>query len=771
MYSSYLSWSRYAFLAGLALALILVIPVGWLPLQLLKIAAFAACLAVAALLFVMGGGARDLGRTHGLGWALLVALLPLSYVVSHFFSVDRAVAWSGLSIETDTIAFGTLAALAFVLAFNLFRTLRTARMLTTVVFWALAAAVLFQCVSVAFGTSVIPFQAFADRSVNLVGKWNDLGLLSALLVLFLFVRVELAGASRAWRAGAWASTAVLAVLLAFINFPLAWGMLLAGCAAIGLLALLRRRADAGSEEGFPRLPHYALAGLALSILFLLYGSAINASLTKAVPVSSLEVRPSIQSTLDIGSKARAGSLARAFIGTGPNTFGEEWLLYKPVEVNQSPFWNLDFNVGFSTLATALVSAGLVGALAWLVPVLLVLMALVRAVRLGVLSREERIVAATLTAGALFLFAAVALYVPSANVLLLGFVMAGAAFGFLWRQGRPGDADDMQGGIMAGLKVLALAAVVLVFAGFAGFTAARRLLSQSYVGLGLTSLAAGNADAAIAYGERAASLDNTTDAARLRADAGLQKLATIANDKTLAIDDARTQFTNEVQEALPAGQAAVILAPGDYRGYYSIARIYDYLASLKVEGAYSNAKAAYNAAAVHNPTSPVIQLALARLEAAVGSPADMATDLQKSLTLKPDYTDAILFAVQINIAQNDLPSAIRNATAAVKSAPGVPSIWFELGLLYYAGGDTKNAVSALEQAIALVPEYANAKYFLALSYYAQGRKDDAQKLFEDLAASNPDNAEVKTILDNLKAGKAPLAGETPPTQRSQAPISQ
>src|SRR5262249_48905726 len=140
--------------------------------------------------------------------------------------------------------------------------------------------------------------------------------------------------------------------------------------------------------------------------------------------------------------SRAGSVGQVLVGSGPNTFGEQWLLHKPSDVNQSAFWNLDFNVGFSTFITALGSVGLLGVIAWLVPLILVLLSLVRVVRLGVLDREDKVTAAVLSLGSLFLLAAIILYVPSENIILLALVLSGATFGFLWRQGQSSvEADD------------------------------------------------------------------------------------------------------------------------------------------------------------------------------------------------------------------------------------------------------------------------------------------------------------------------------------------
>lgn len=778
MYSKLLSWSRGVYLAGIVLALVLVIPTQWFPFQLAKVAVFAVFLLVSLVMFTLGGGLREVVRAHGRLGVLLVGLIPLSYLLSWFFSVDRSVALTGFGIETDTVLFATLVFLAFALAFTFFRTLRTVRLLLTVVFWSLVAATLFQLVSILFG--VIPFDTFADRSVNLIGKWNDLGILVGLLSILLLIQVELQSLSNIKRIGVGILSVVLTSLLGIINFSLLWGFILISCVILGILKLLLQRGE--FPEGLAthwvhRVPWFAAAGVVVSILFLFFGSTVNLGLTNVFPVSSLEVRPSYSSTLDIVNVARGSSFERMLVGTGPNTFGQEWLLHKPQAVNSSAFWNLDFNVGFSTFVTALGSVGLLGALAWLVPLFLILAALVRVVRLGVLNREDKIVTVTLSIASLFLLSSILLYVPSQNIILLAFVLAGATFGFLWRQGQTRIASDEEEPMPAKrLIILATGFVLLVLSLWVGVASGRRLIAEAYVGHGASALSRGAVDQALADVAHAQSVDNTGDALRLKLQTGLANLQKIASASSAPTAAVQQQFAGLVQSSIAAGQAAQVLNREDYRPTLGLAQLYDFLASLKVQGAAQTAVSAYTQAAAKNPTNPAIPLALARLAAAQSDVKGTTQYLSQALTLKPNYTDAILLVVQLDIAQNDIPSAIKAATAAAQTAPGVAPIWFELGLLYYSAGDAAKAAAALEQAVAIQKDYANAKYFLGLSYYLLGRTPDAILQFKDLAVSNPDNAEVKLILSNLTSGKKPFDGATPPITpkpqtRPTAPIAQ
>lgn len=767
-----MSWSRYAYLAGIVLALVLVIPTAWFPFQLAKLAVFSFVLAVAIILFVVGGGAREFFRAHGFWWALAIAVLPVSYLFSYLFSTDKSLAFVGVGIESDTIVFVTLASIAFLFSFVLFRTLRMVRLLMTVVFWALAAAIIFQTIVIIFG---LPFDIFADRSVNLIGKWNDLGLAAGLLAMFMLAQLEM-GSMISWRK--WAvgvCAALLVVLLGIINFSLVWGFLLAGSIVLGIIKFLNLR-KASQAEGAQalttvrRVPWFATAGVVLSTAFLLFGSFFNSGLTKIVPVSSLEVRPSFTSTLNVIGAARDGSLGRALIGTGPNTFGNSWIMDRPAEVNQSLFWNLDFNVGFSTFVTAFGTVGLLGVLAWLVPLALVLMGIVRVMRLSVLSREEKIAGTTIALGSLFLIASVLLYVPSASMILLAFVLSGATFGFLWRQGQPGTGDDSQAAAASGLRQvssLGIMVALVVFSVVVAFAVDRRFFSEMNTQHAQYAVSQGDLEQGFALLSSAQAIDRDRNNTRLAVDAGNLKLQQIAADTQTPAADLQKQFADTLTATIDAGKAAVAAYPNDYQQSLSLARVYDFLTSLKIDGAYDSAKQYYTQAQTLSPNNPQIPLALARLEAAKGNVTDAQTDITRALTLKPNYTDAILFVVQLNVANNDIPNAIKAATAAAQTAPGVGPIWFELGLLYYAVGDTKDAIPALEQAITIVPDYANAKYFLGLSYYNEKRSAEAVAEFTDLAKSNPDSEEVKLILANMQANKPPFESAQPPVSTNPA----
>ncbi len=758
MHSATFTWSRFAYLGALVLALVLFIPAAGFPLQVGKVAIFALLIAVSVVLFVLGGGVRALGRSHGFGPALLVGLLPAVYGLSALFSSDASVALVGHAFDVDTILFTALSFVAFILAFVHFRTLRTLRLLILSLGGALLLAALFQYISIFFGT---PIPGVDDRSINLIGKWNDLGLFAGLLALLLLVRVELGQATGQIRAAAIAGLIALVALLAFINFALVWALLLCGALIVGTITYLTARGEG-------RIPVLSGVVATLAGLFLIFGATFNTTLTNIFPVSSLEVRPSASTTFDIVSQSYDGSLSRFLIGMGPNTFAQHWMMHKPAEVNQTQFWSLDFNVGFSTLATALLSVGVLGLLAWLMPLFLVLGGVVRAIRSSVLGSEDRGAAVSIALAALFAYAALAFYVPSPNLILLAFVLSGAAFGFLWRQGR-GARDDAPLRRMEQVLVLGVIAVLVATSVFAAFTGIRRLSGSIYLAQGQVALAAGNSAEARSAAAASRGVEETPAALRLMVDANVLRLSELAQATTPSAA-LQAEFADVARDTLTTATRATERAPQDYRGYVSAGAAYMLLASLRVEGAYESARTSYEKAIELNPTNPALPLLAARLETIENNTQRAKELLEQSLTLKPNYTAAMLFGVQLAVSQNDLQSALRAAQSAAESAPGVASIWFQLGLLHYANGSMSEAITPLERALILVPDYANAKYFLGIAYYDQGKKNEAIALFEDLQRTNPSEQEVALILANMRADRPALEGITP-TESSEAPVAE
>lgn len=748
--------ARLIYLVAIAALLLFFVPSALFPLQSAKLALFSTLFAAAALLYALGGGVRNFFALRGSCIVLAVFALPLLYLVSALFSQEPFL-FLGSSIEADTPAFALLAALSLVLAFYAFRTPQGARSLLSATLAVIAAAALLQTLLLFGGADFLG----VSNTFSAAGKWNDFGLLVALGALLAALRAELERRSPLF--ALFASLAALAAtaLLVLVNFPLAWALLFAGSIAGGFLVWLARRGE--PPQGRISLLFFGMG--ILSLVGLVFGAWLNLRLTGLLPLSSLEVRPSPQSTFAVAS-ADGASAKKILIGDGPGTFGRQWLMHKPPEVNQSIFWNVDFAVGYSTLSTAFASVGALGVLAWLSPLALLAFGLAAFYRKKVFSGlepREQAALAGLVFGTLFLFAALLWYVPSSPLLLLAFMFGGGALSLVFRHALGERALSLPPFFASASAAAGAAVLVLCLLSFAA-AADRRAVSEAYVSKSFAALAEGGLERALAFAERAQAAEDTL-AARSAKFAVLQRqLENMAQEKEPAQEVVR-EFSARAAEAAALGRSMIADYPTLYRPLLQLARLYEFLGGLGVEGATAAAREALSRAAALNPTNPEIALLQARLEANVGDAAAAERHLAEALALKPNYTDAILGVVRLAIAKNDLGVARSGARMAAQLEPDAAALWFQLGLLEYAAGDANAAAAALERAVALVPEYANAKYYLGLSYARLGRPAEALRQFEDLSASNPDNAEVSLILANLRAGKDPFEGAAPPVTRN------
>lgn len=744
-------WGRWLLIAAPVLALLFATSSASFPLSSAKLALFATLIALSGIGYILSGGASLLARTRGRLDLLLIALLPAVYLLSWWFSSDRSVAFIGIGSEVDTVAFIIVAFAALALSFLYIRSARSLKTLLLGIAAASALALLFQYISVLIG---LPGEVFADKSANLVGKWNDFGVLIGVLAIISAGALELMALRTRTLFAAWAGLVLSLVMLGVVNFSTGWWMLLGAAILLAASGYVSRRAASDLSSSPRRIPYAPALMAVVSLAFLFAGNQLNTGLTSILKVSSIEVRPAFSSTIDIG-RAAHDTKTHSLLGSGPNTFNEAWLAYKPTEVNQTQFWSVDFASGFSLLSSAFVTVGYLGVIAWLIPAVLVLLALFRIVRARGISAGERALGILAGLGALYLWAAIVLYAPGPALVFLAFLFAGATLGL---------ASSL-GGMSEGVSRLrwaiytALLLVLVLLSVWAALAADRRFLSLMYSQQALVAVQGGDLPGGEKLLGRSLGLEHNGENLRLGVEISLARMAVLAQSTSTPAADLQKQFTAAVQNGVSYGQEAALLNPKDYRPYLELASFYGYLASLKVTGALENEMAAYERAQALNQKNPAIPLLRAQLEAQnpQGSMTALETYLTQSLQLKSNYTDALLFAVQLAVAQNNLTTAIQAQTAAVSTAPDQATLWYQLGLLYYVGGDIPNAVLGLEKALSLAPNYANAQYFLGLSYYRQGNTDGAIKQFTALAASNPDNASVTQILANLKAGKDPLAG--------------
>ena len=759
--------SVWALIATIILTAVVLIPSSSVPFLPTKVFVLALGSIITLALYILARLTR--GNVIFPPLLLVGALwLPvLAYALSTMFSganITNAV--FGTALESDTLGFMLVVGFLGTLTALILRRGSQYQSFFKALAYALGFVVIVQFLILVVGQFA---PKIISPTLSLVGSLEDLGALLGLGVVTALLTLRLMHVPARSRMVLMVGGVLALFLLALLNSPIVW--VLVALVALGLFveAVMKRspQESMGDLEGSTILSesesdnggtsHSLVAPLVVLIvsLFFLIGSTLGGALATLFHVNTLNVRPSWQSTLAVGSKVYSDS---PVFGSGPGTFETSWVKYHDVSLNQTVFWNIDFSSGIGFVPTSFVTTGILGTLLWLAFFGLFLFFGIRAVLFRTF--EDRTVRATAIlsfVGTCYLFAIAVLTLPGAVLLALAFVFAGifastmrfASGGRQWGIAF-GKSPRIGFVIVFKLTLLLLASIV------AAYVFIERYIAQVDLLRATTALNAGNLEAAEAAANASLAFAPSAFAYQIQAQVAQVRLQQIAASTTLGAADAQQQFQAALSAGINAALTATRTAPNDYQSWVALGNLYATVVPLKVASAYENAKVAYEKAAVLSPSNPTIPYALAQLSIANKDNAGAKIYLKQAITLKQDYTAAIFLLSQLEVQDGNIKAALEAAEAAAYFTPNNPTVLFQLGLLRAANGNTEGAIQALAGAVSLNPQFANARYFLAAAYAKNGDFSNSLAQMEAIATLSSDNATaVEGTIEALKKGKSPF----------------
>lgn len=636
---------------------------------------------------------------------------------------------------------------------------------------------------------------FSGNTASLIGRFNDLGIIFGAVALLSLATTELLTLSKFFRICLFVILAIALITLMAVNFSIVWWTIASFALVLFVYLWVVRQTAANQNDAQPaeniasapinkrKISYAALSVLIIALIFIVdnftQSKPLGSKIANTLNITQFEVRPSWQATFDISLKSLA---ANPVFGVGQNSFSYEWLKYKPQSINDTIFWNTDFNFGIGLIPSMAVTTGALGLLSWLVFLGLFLYAGFRAIFFTNGDRFNRYLTVSSFATAAYLWVFSVFYVPSAVILALTFFFTGLFLASLYQdknfKGRAFDFTFSNQPKKSFFSTLVLV-ILLVIAVITGVTLARKFAAFTNL---QKALIAFNVEGDIAATEaglkKAKSLSEMDVYNRFLAELYLVKINNLfsRNADDLKTDAVRAEFQSNFGEAINYAKQAIELNGNDYQNWLEAGRVYATVVPFKIAGAYENALSNYKKAQELNPQSPLLYLTLARLDLANNDSKKARVSIGQALQLKPDYTEAIFLSAQIDATEGNLNEAIKSVEKISQIAPNDPTVFFQLGLLNYNNKSYKKATEALERAVVLLPDYANAHYFLGLSYYQIDKNNEAVKQFTEIQKTNPDNQEIGLILKNLKVGRAPFTNAKPPVDdkpesRAKPPIAE
>ena len=681
-------------------------------------------------------------------------ILGLVYVASALASASREVSLFGQGFEIGTAVMFVSGLALFALVPLVVRTRERIFSSYVTLMASFALFAVFHVVRMIVGADVLSFGVFADVVSSPIGRWTDVGLFFGLTALLSLVTLEKLAFGRLLKALVVGSFTVSLVFLALVNsWPLWVIVALFSLVFVVYEKTLGRREEKG--EGRRGFPVYALITLVVSASFIFFGGFLGGKISGLVGFSQTEVRPTLGTTIEVTKATLADD---PFFGAGPNRFSTQWLLHKPLGVNETVFWGVDFNYGTGFFPSFALTTGRVGAVVLLAVIASLLVSGFRGLVRPSTSPFSRYLEVSSFVGASYLWAVSFPYVPGPALWFLTAVFTGLFLASLRDSGVVREVTVRT----AEKPVLNFVSIVLVIVAlggtaFFGYAVGKRFVATVYLQKALVAAnVSGDIEAAEDYIARALSVSPSDAQYRALSELYLLRLSVLLSDDKASQEETQQKFQEYLSVAIKASNAAVDFDGTNYVNHAALAQVFSAVTPLKIEGAYEAAVQAYQNALAVNPESPELYLALARLEAVKGDNAAARTQIGKALEKKGDYAAAVYLLAEMQVAERNLPEAIRSVEAVAMLSPNDSGVFFQLGLLYYDQKRFADAVLAFGRAVTINPQYANAKYLLGLSLYETKDTQGALAQFRELRATNPDNAEIADIISNLEAGKAPFA---------------
>jgi tetratricopeptide (TPR) repeat protein len=252
------------------------------------------------------------------------------------------------------------------------------------------------------------------------------------------------------------------------------------------------------------------------------------------------------------------------------------------------------------------------------------------------------------------------------------------------------------------------------------------------------------------------------------------VAVEANRTLISIFEGRVRAENQFGNvSLAGGQSAIaeqggapvitlVARPRDavqWAIYYAPTlyfRAADFPAGLGWEGMVRNSIEAYMkgdmpaafdriAGVPANLNEPRFFVYRASLLLAIGRYDEGTRDLERALSLRPNYSDALALQTVIAVVQNDKERALNVGKQAITADPKSAAAAIALSYAQQANFDLNGALSSLQQAVQLEPENALAWARLAELQLSLSRLEEALEAAQKAVAIDPNLSRTQTIL--------------------------
>lgn len=745
--------SQYGVIALLGLVPIFFIPGLWASLGFDKVMLSILVSTVVVISVMLLAVRKTQGATVLPISLFLFWLLLLTALISGLLSGDSQDALRGSVMEIHTVGF--LGVLCLVMTIPLVLQNSKVMSIKALAFFSFSAVLLivYNLVRLLFGPEILQFGSFGSVTVSPIGGFNDLAIFAGLVIIIgLITLVQLPLKSWLQYSLSLLILASLAVL-ATINFFDIW--LVVGFFSLLMFVYLLSRDSLFRTENnsFVKTNSRVLITTTMlvcivSAVFIVAGDYAGNKISQWTDVNYVEVKPSAGATIDIAKSVYKENI---LFGIGPNRFSDAWRQYKDRSINDTIFWDTDFNSGSGFVPTLFVNVGLLGGLLLVAFHLYFLYLGYR-----MLLRSDRYDSYWYYFGAVtfgascFIWGMSYIYVPGAGILILGAMFTGMTFvaaGSLL----PGMLRTVPLAInrQRGFFLMATTILVITIVVGALFSVTKQYVAETRFSKAQVMAQSIDEFEQLALSSYGMYPDDRFVSVRARIQlSNLNSLLTISQPN----EEQQEQFRRVAELALKFAEQAAKDDPTNPTNHAILAGVYSGLAIAGIDGAQERAEQALNQAKKIDPLNPGYRLIGAQMAVRIGDIELARKEIAEALNLKGNFTEALYLSAQLDINEGKTESAIATTRAIIILEPNNPTRYFQLGVLLSAISNNEEAITVFNRAVGLDPAYANARYMLALVYAETDNVAGALEQLRMVQQTNPDNEQLLTLIRQIENGE-------------------
>lgn len=598
---------------------------------------------------------------------------------------------------------------------------------------------------------------------TLVGSWVDFAYFTTFTFILSLLMYEVLMPKKFFKTLSFVTMILSTVVLIFLNFKAAWVIAIISSLLVFVYKSSVERSAAklfatkeDMEHGehiseTSKFPLMSFVALLIALFFFLSSNSIGAGIARSAGITFSDIRPSLSATVHVlGATLRHDPV----LGAGEGRFGEVWNLHHSLGINQTQFWNSNFDSGYSLFATVLTTGGIAVGVSILGIIVLSLVLGVRLFNYQFPDRFSRFIAVSalimfVSFVGLFLFSS-----PGIVLIVFGFLYLGVLLGV---SSLVGKIPVSTFNYLRDPRLSFFAILLLVVATMGGFTAAyfsgNRFASVMLYNRAITATTPESIQSRL---DRALSLSQNDVYWRTRAAFFVQQFSVAAS----ATSPDKTLLQNNFSQAEQSARAAVAWDGTNANNWLTLSQVYQLVASADTADAYDAAKAAADQAQTRNPSNPFFALNQAQVALTKKDTTAALASIARAIELKTDYLDAFMLRAQIRTGLGEARAVIGELTSYTKSAPYDAQGYFLLGQAYASVKEYQSALDAFVRARSFAPTDPNASLAVIDTLTAMGQKSQALDALDIFAAAFPRVTGVDQKRAQIQSAALPIVAPAP-----------